>query len=426
MKHFDIIVLGAGATGLMAARELANAGRQVAVIEARNRIGGRVLTLQDGGARELGAEFIHGDGALTTELIESAGNGSAPSGGEIWQYHDERLQRAEDFIEDWKGLMSALKELKEDIPVQQFLDQYLQGQHFEKTRQQVTRYAEGYYAADLRRASTYALRDELQSADHEADERPFTGYGPVLEHLYHQCLEKGVAFFLETAAITIAWERGAVTVHTDPELFAANRLIFTLPIGVWRSGTPAWAPALPEKEAALNQLGYGPAIKILLSFTNQFWEDVTFCKQAVTDLGFLFSEEVIPTWWAGAPEQGNVLVGWKAGPSALRLADASKEEILEVALGSLSNIFGVATESLQEKLRSYHYHNWISDPWTRGAYSYQVVSGSIFQKDAAAPVEGTLYFAGEGLYDGPLIGTVEAALQTGQAAARQLLSDQKA
>jgi monoamine oxidase len=420
-KRFDVLILGAGAAGLMAARELAGAGLQVGVLEARNRVGGRVCTVQDGGARELGAEFIHGEGRLSKELLRSSGNGSSAAGGSIWQYQNGRLQQSEDFIDDWKGLLAALKEVDRDIPVQQFLDSYLMGPLWERTREQVSRYAEGYYAADLRSASTFALREELQAADHEADERPFTGYGPLLEHLYRQCLESASTFFLDTAATAIEWSAGSVVVHTEGQSFQSQKLLYTLPIGVWRAGKVTWTPALEHKAAAVEALGYGPALKIVLNFRRRFWEDASLGNTSA-ELGFLFSEERIPTWWAGAAEQGNVLSGWKAGPSAMALAQMDQEEILHSALSSLSRIFSVPTEKLKELLESHHYHNWITDPWTLGGYSFQVVNGGRYQEVAAAPVANTLFFAGEGLYDGPIIGTVEAALETGLKAARAIIA----
>jgi monoamine oxidase len=418
---YDILILGAGASGLMAARELAAAGRTVAVIEARDRIGGRVLTVQDGGARELGAEFIHGDGHLTKDLMRAAGTRSAATGGHIWQHRNGQLEQSENFIDNWEGLQAQLENVKEDLPLQKFLDIFLAGTHWEKTREQVRRYAEGYYAADLRQASTLALREELAGADHEEDGRPFTGYGPLLEHLYRQCRELGVIFFLQTAATAARWTEGSVIVTADEKTFEARKLVFTLPIGVWQSGAIKWTPALPVKERAVAQLGYGPALKIILSFTDRFWEYPASGGNRAPGLGFLFSGEEIPTWWTGAPEQGNVLTGWKAGPSAHTLADRGDQDVLECALRSLSNIFQLTAEQLRGKLTGHHYHNWTRDPWTLGAYSFQVVSGSVFQKEAAAPVANTLYFAGEGLFDGPIIGTVEAALQTGQRAAKQIL-----
>ncbi|RYZ18515.1 MAG: FAD-dependent oxidoreductase [Chitinophagaceae bacterium] len=418
---YDVLILGAGAAGLMAAWELAEAGKRVALVEARDRVGGRVLTVQDGGARELGAEFIHGEGTLSKELLRRSGNGSAPSGGKIYRQHDGRLEATWTFIDREDKLLERLKEVSVDLPLAQFFARYLKGTQWNDTKEQVRRYAEGYYAASTDAASTMAFRRELEEADHEDDERPFTGYGPLLEYLAQTCRDAGVQIFLEEKAAAIEWAPGSVTVLTERRSFRANQLVFTLPIGVWRSGAVRFTPALPEKERAVQQLGYGAVVKIVLSFSVRFWEDASLCRNTAPGLGFLFSEASIPTWWTGTPNQGNLLTGWKAGPSAERLAGYSDVELLSEALHSLGQIFGVDEEALRALLRGHYFHNWQQDPYTQGGYSYEVVSGSRHVADAVAPVGGTLYFAGEGLYDGPIIGTVEAALQTGKRAADEIL-----
>ncbi|GAB4092231.1 flavin monoamine oxidase family protein [Flaviaesturariibacter terrae] len=418
---YDVLILGAGAAGLMAARELAQSGRRVAVLEARDRIGGRVLTVQDGGARELGAEFIHGEGALTKELLRRSGNGSAPSAGKAYRYRDGRLEATWNFIDREEELADRLRKVSGDIPLATFLERYLAGPDWEDTRQQVRRYAEGYYAASLDMASTLAFRKEMEESDHAEDARPFTGYGPLLEYLARAGREAGVELFLNEPAQVLTWAPGAVTVQTDTGVFSARKLVFTLPIGVWRSGSVRFEPALPEKETAVQQLGYGAAIRIMLSFTERFWENSALCTRTAPGLGFLFSDASIPTWWTGAPEQGNLLTGWKAGPSAEGFAALREEDLLREALHALTTIFGIPLPDLQARLQAHYYHNWVQDPWARGGYSFEISSGGRVLADAAAPVADTLYFAGEGLCDGPIIGTVEAALQTGKRAADSIL-----
>src|SRR4051812_28053502 len=103
-KEFDIIIIGAGAAGLIAAWELAQAGRTVAILEAKNRVGGRVHTISDQRFDlpvELGPEFVHGELELTQMLLKKSGTEQYEVAGDIWQKHEGELEEQKDFIEDY-------------------------------------------------------------------------------------------------------------------------------------------------------------------------------------------------------------------------------------------------------------------------------------------------------------------------------------
>lgn len=106
-KPFEVIVIGAGAAGMMAALEIVLTGKTVAVIEAKDRTGGRMYTITNSQFEkpvELGAEFVHGKLPLTLQLFEKAGIGKIKSSGEVWQHKQGELKEQEDFIEDYKVL----------------------------------------------------------------------------------------------------------------------------------------------------------------------------------------------------------------------------------------------------------------------------------------------------------------------------------
>src|SRR6478672_6165337 len=112
---YDVIIIGAGASGLIAAYELSLTGRKVAVIEARARLGGRIHTIANKKFSvpvESGAEFIHGNLKLTKTLLKQAGISFSEVKGELWQKKSGKLSRQEDFIEDYNDLEKKFKQLK--------------------------------------------------------------------------------------------------------------------------------------------------------------------------------------------------------------------------------------------------------------------------------------------------------------------------
>ena len=427
-KFFDVVIVGAGATGLMAAWELVQTGKRTAVMEAKDYVGGRIHTIQDDKFElpvELGAEFVHGDLELTNLLLKKAGVETYEVKGDIWQNEDKSLEEQNDFIEDYSALNKKFKEVKEDISVADFFEKHLQGKAFEELRFSLKNYVEGYYAADLNKASTFSLRDELTNSDDE-QYRVDGGYIKLVDYLYQQCKQKGVAFFLSHPVKEIQWKKDEVSVITPDQDIKATKILVTVPIGVLQSETIHFSPAIPATINASKKLGFGPVIKTILQFDEPFWKNRDFTKGKDLDkLSFIFSKAVIPTWWTYHPKQVAMLTGWSGGPHANDIKNLSGKEIVQKAMESLSEIFSVDIAQLQQKLKAWHVANWVDDPYSCGGYSYDVVNGSTFKQTIKTPIEQTIYFAGEGLYDGPEIGTVEAALYTGRETAHQMIAEFK-
>lgn len=424
-NSFDIIVIGAGAAGLMAAWELAQTGKKTAVIEAKDHVGGRAHTMNDKNFElpvELGAEFVHGDLELTQMLLEKAGVEQYTVNGDIWQDEDDELDEQKDFIEDYSSLNKKFKEVKEDISVAKFIEKHLQGKEFEEVRFSLKNYVEGYYAADTHKASTFALRDELNTSS-DKQYRIEGGYIKLVDYLYRQCMEKGVQFFLSNPVKEINWNQDVVKVVTEQNSITSNKVLVTVPVGVLQSEAIRFSPAVPEKIQAAKKLGFGPVIKTTFQFDEAFWKKKEFTQQKdLRKLSFIFSRAVIPTWWTYYPKEAAMLTGWSGGPHADEIKDLSNEDILQKGLESLSEIFNVSVNLLGLKLKGWHIANWVNDPYSCGGYSYEVVNGKEIRKIIKQPINNTIFFAGEGLYDGPEIGTVEAALYSGRETAHQIIA----
>jgi monoamine oxidase len=429
MAGADVLIIGAGAAGLMAARELARAGKKVCILEARQRTGGRIHTLHQAGFSvpvEAGAEFIHGDLPLTQELLKEAGIRFEAMEGKTWQVKNGELQPGESFIEDWPILQAKLQALEQDMTIARFLDQYFGEEEHASLRNSVLKFVEGYDAADTNRASAFALRQEWSGEDEASQYRMPGGYGQLIDFLSRECLRLGCTLYLSTEVGEIRWKPGQVeAVTTQGAVYKARRALLTTPLGVWASsadnlGHLRFTPPLPEKESALSAMGFGNVVKILLEFKQAFWEKDAFPTadyRRMPALGFLFSDAPVPTWWTRLPEKAPLLTGWLGGPEADRFQGLSQAQQLDLALTSLSSLFRVKQTFLRDQLVASQIIDWGTDPYARGAYTYATVETPWARQILAAPVEDTLYFAGEALYEGPEIGTVEAALASGKHAA---------
>jgi monoamine oxidase len=108
-----------------------------------------------------------------------------------------------------------------------------------------------------------------------------------------------------------------------------------------------------------------------------------------------------------------LLTGWLGGNAAVELKDASDEQVWQLAMQSLANVFNLDAEQLKYMLVAWQVANWTADPFTRGSYAYDMVGSTDARNVLNQPVEDTIYFTGEYLYSGPAMGTVEAALDSG-------------
>jgi monoamine oxidase len=427
--HTDVLIIGAGAAGLLAARELATAGRRVLLVEARDYLGGRAHTLTPPGftqAIEAGAEFMHGEVPLTRALLAEAGIGWQATAGRTYVVQDGEARADVDFFEQLPLVLAKLEELAEDLPLADFLAQEFPGPTHAELRANATQFAEGYDAADAQRVSAQALRDEWQAGGAEDSPRPLGGYGPLFAWLAAQAQSAGAELHLGTPVQEIRWQPGqAEVLTTTGTTYHARQVLCTMPLGVWQraAGQPgylAFSPDLPAHRAAAAQLGFGEVIKFVLEFKTPFWQE------QLPKLEFLLSEAPVPTWWSQLPDPHPLLTGWVAGPAAQRLRAASLATLQQLALTSLAQLLSTSVPALQAQLSASYIRNWGAEAYAYGAYSYPTVGAPAARAVLAAPVANTLFWAGEGLYEGPAGGTVEAALVSGQQAARALLATQPA
>jgi len=427
MVKTDILIIGAGAAGLMAAYKLSAKYKNVIVLEARDRIGGRIHTIKSSmGDKivELGAEFVHGDLPVTLNLLKEAGIAYGQAGGTMVRYKDGRFTKDDHFIEGWELLIKKLDELTEDITLYEFLQQYFHDDKYKALRDLVIGFVSGYDTADQHLASCFALRKEWESEDDGAQHRIDVGYCTMMDYMADKFQSNGGKIHFSSIVKQIDWKAGDVKVITgNGVLYSAEKLAIALPLGVLQADKKERAavtfhPAIQEQSRAINDIGFGAIVKILLEFDAPFWEQY---DDNLKDMAFLFSDEEIPTWWTQAPNHSSLLTGWLGGPPAADKKDMTEEELLQIALTSLSHIFKLGVDELKARLLAWNVVNWTTDPFTLGSYSYDTVPSHAAKAVLNKPVENTLFFAGEYLYEGAAMGTVEAALSSGETVAKVIL-----
>lgn len=426
----DVIIIGAGAAGLAAAERLAAAGLRTLILEARDRIGGRIDTRFEAewpAPIERGAEFIHGRPAETFDIVRAAGLAVDEVPGEQWRSAGGRLEPADQW-EQMESVLNRLDELgHEDQSFADFVESHA-GDISPETKTAARQYIEGFEAADQTLISAQSLRDaERASRQIGADEsfRLAGGYSRVLDWLRATADRSRLDIRLGTVVSAVSWHRGHVAVESHSiagrSVISAPRIVVTLPLGVLQAppgstGAVRFSPGLTQRRQALGQLKMGAVVKLILRFDDPFWE-----QGKLERMSFLYlPDEMFPTWWTLLPRHLPILTGWAGGPLADRLSSLSDAAILDEGLAALSRGLGMPREQIDARLRAWHVGNWPADPFARGAYSYVMVGGTKAVEELAQPIDDTLFFAGEATQAG-FGGTVASALASGYRAAEEVI-----
>jgi monoamine oxidase len=410
----DVIVVGAGVAGLAAARELRGAGLRVVIVEARNRIGGRIDTVDDPDspvAIELGAEFVHGKPPELWNIFDSERIPTIEVSGERWCCHNGALGPCEEVTESIEDLPELLKKAagKPDRSFQQFLDEC---DCSPETKLWAVSYVEGFNAADRHRISVQSLLHQQEAEEQIEGDAMFRipgGYGEVVTALRRRSPD--VPIHLGAVVNLVRWSDGKAEVSFERESITAPQVVITVPVSV--------LPQIqfdPEPQAVLraaSNMAMGHAARVTLRFRERFWD---------ARMSFLHSQHAaFPTWWTTLPVSAPVLTGWTGGPAAERLSGQGQQFLIDSALDTLALLLSKERGRLQGLLARDYAHDWSTDPFSLGAYSYIPVGGVDAPKVMAEPVQDTLFFAGEATEYGGHYGTVHGAIATGIRAARQIL-----
>lgn len=427
VRSEEVIVIGAGLAGLSAAHELAKAGYHVLLLEARDRIGGRMFSTIDPELQvpiEFGAEWFDTRGELRNGPLGRGMTMRKASGAFLrktasgWRsdapVDDSPLQHLRGLVGPDRPLIEALRDLPKDKrdPV---------------SETELLRYVQGFHLADPRFLSTQwlLLTEKEQSAD-ASQVRCMEGADAFAHTLRSRCGDR-LRLRLGCVVKEVRWRTGHVHVIAREggrtKDFHAQQAIIALPLGVLQApatarGAVRFRPSLSGRNVALRGVATGHALKVVLTFDAAFWTADPSLSKAL----FLQDpRQVFPTWWTARPARDPMLVGWLGGPAARRISHFSNAELRAQAVASLAAMLDIPSTTVRQHLTGCHVHNWSRDPFALGAYSYVKAGGSHAHAALAEAIEHTLYFAGEHTAGEGYNATMEGAMRSGIRAARELL-----
>ncbi len=418
----EVAVIGAGMAGLAAARELAAHGVGVELFEASGRVGGRAHTLHHDGEPlpvELGPEFVHGRPRATLALASEAHT----SLDEVEDRHhvasNGELVARPDLWRQFSQLLAGVHDGAADESARAFLDRT----HPPRDEaQMLAMLIEGFYAAPLDDISIASVAGDASGgagAAHQA--RVHGGYGQLVHWLASRVRRRHVALHTHSVVRAIRWGKDHVELelrHGDTDETAiADRVIVTLPIGVLQTSV-RFDPELGDHAAAIAALAMGSVVKLVMCLREPVWR-----AHAPEDLEFVHAgTTAFPSFWVRSQGDSHQLTAWAGGPHADALSASRRpvEQLVDLALAGFAETLHVPRAELDAALRDYHFHDYVADPFARGAYSYTRVGGSHAGEVLQRPLGNKLFFAGEAT-DPDHEGTVAGALASGIRAARQIL-----
>jgi monoamine oxidase len=438
-----VLVIGAGVAGLAAACQLGHAGITVHVVEARDRIGGRVFTHLDPGADcpiELGAEFIHGKPPELWELLRKSKTEITEVQGEAWCAEEDRLSPC-GLWDEVDQILQKMDDSKPDESFAAFLDRCCRSpktQAQQRAKQRAQGYVSGFNAADPALVGVHWLVKEMRAEEKIEGDRAFrchNGYKDLLDVFQQEIKNYNITVHTGTVVQRVRWNAGSVKVEVRDQksesTLEARRVLITLPLSLLKApvgqpGVVQFTPELPsQKKDALGKLEMGKVIRVTLRFRERFWDSIkpAGARGSLSNMSFLFGQDDwFPTWWTANPAKSPIITGWAPFRSAERLSGKDRSFVVEHCLQTLSTLLRTSQSELEKILEAAHFHDWQTDPFSRGAYSYGKVGANEAQQILAEPIQDTLYFAGEATDTTGNNGTVHGAIASGYRAAKQILN----
>ena len=435
--HVDVIVIGAGAAGLVAAADLAAHGLSVIILEARERVGGRIYTLNDLGQQfpiELGAEFIHGRPSEISDVLRHGKIPISEVTGDNWCYQNDRLSSC-DFFSEVDEILQRMNDDGPDESFASFLRRCCADAPADVKKHALS-YVAGFNAADPAQVSVRWLVRQMKAEEKIEGDRAFRargGYQALLELLQQRVAKAGVSIRTNTVVRRVAWRPGNVSIDAvcgEREVsLHASRALLTVPLGVLKAqpgerGAIEFSPSLPQDRLdSIAAMEMGKVLRVVLHFRERFWDRIHprgSRNRTLDRMSFLFSQDDwFPTWWTVMPDHFPIITGWAPWQCAERV-EADNMPVVTRALQSLGGLLGIGITEMERLLEIAYFHDWQADPFSRGAYSYVKIGGADAPEMISRPVKDTLFFAGEAADVTGNNGTVHGAIASARHAVAEI------
>lgn len=429
MTTYDTIVIGAGMSGVTAARMLADAGERVVVLEARDRVGGRMNTDRTAGFPvDLGASWVHGiEGSRLWDLVQALDIptieytvGSFQAGGRpIENFDGDGTPMDAASTAQWvDDVATADRLLVEEIAASASGDTYLdvteraldrsgfEPERIDEIREFFRHRVEEQCGAWIGDLDAHGLDEDAIDGDEVIFPR---GYDEVPRRI-----AAGLDIRLDHVVTRVERTDAGVMVSTDDDTYSGRNVLVTVPLGVLKAGTLEFTPALPETIAGpIERLGMGVFNKVFIQFPERFWREDSYVLRALGEVG-----EHWHSWYDVSAVSGRpTLLTFAAGPFGRRMQELSDDEIVADAVLALRSLYADAVS----EPAAHWVTRWGQDGFSNGSYSHLAVGSSHHDHDElAGPVDGVLHFAGEATW-GDEPATVGAAYYSGHRAAERIL-----
>jgi monoamine oxidase len=444
-EQVDVIVVGAGMAGLVAARDLLAANVSVLVLEARNRVGGRLLnhTLTNGSVVELGGQWVGPTQDRVLSLAEELGLGLFPTfiegehflamDGAVKRYVGEDLALPKDSSTDVEEAWEHLQQMADEVPLEepwsaenagtwdaQTLDSWLVANTKTETALGYWRtMVPALFSAEAAEMSLLhflfycrsgGTLDRLVATHGGAQESRLEGGS---QELASQLADRlGDTVQLGAPVTAIRQDSRSVEVTHDGGIVKANRVIVALPPTL--AGRIRYSPALPPlRDQLTQQVPMGYVIKLQVAYHEPFWR-----AEGLSGSVFSLDDEVSVIFDNSPPDLGcGVLLGFLEGRHAHRVGKLPPEERKELVLSVLAKFFGPRAAEPDEYVEK----DWAAEEWSRGCYGGRFGTGvwTGYGEALRQPV-GRIHWAGTETAE-VWNGYMDGAVRSGERAAREVL-----